>query len=142
MIDRMAIHMPRLVLSAFASHRRVSLPAIAVCALIFCLPGCHRSNRSTEETPDRTLSAYHADGQYGKLAIKYPLNETVFPPESVAPHSSGMMAAPGADSWVVTIAFGDGKGPLQGRGPFPQWTPDAEIWDSRQAAEPREPRPA
>ena len=128
----MAIHMPRLVLSAFASHRRVSLPAIAVSPpLIFCLPGCHRSNRSTEENPgDETLSAYHADGQYGKLAIKYPLNETVFPPEIVAPTFQWDDGPPGVDSWLVTIAFEDDKGPLRAVVHVPQWTPDAEIWDS------------
>jgi len=129
-IDRMAIHMPRFGVFALVSHRVVSLATIAVCALIFCLPGCHRSNRSTEENPgDETLSAYHADGQYGKLAIKYPLNETVFPPEIVAPTFQWDDGPTGVDSWLVTIAFEDDKGPLRAVVHVPQWTPDAETWD-------------
>ncbi|MGA2030652.1 MAG: tetratricopeptide repeat protein [Thermoguttaceae bacterium] len=123
--------MPRSALSVLFRDRGSAATLVGVCALLSCLHGCHRSTRSADEIlTDEALSAYRNGSECSKLSIKYPLDETVFPPEIVPPTFQWDDSRSGADAWLVTIAFQNGKEPLSAVVHVPQWTPDAGAWES------------
>jgi hypothetical protein len=76
------------------------------------------------------LAVYQQDADYGSITIEYPLDETLFPPESVPPVFRWKDSVPASRVWLVRIEFADGKTFMH----FPvwrqQWTPGKEDWDS------------
>ncbi len=57
------------------------------------------------------LGEYHSEADYAdyeELAIQYPLNGTLFPPEGVAPTIRWADGPSGANSWLVLIKYADG----------------------------------
>ncbi len=65
----------------------------------------------------------------GGLTIHYPLDETLFPPEIVAPTLRWTDGQSGADTWRITVRFHDGAGPLEFRTRQVQWKPDPRQWE-------------
>ncbi len=65
----------------------------------------------------------------GELAIKYPLDETLFPPEIVAPTFVWEDKTEGVKQWVVLLRFDDDSGEVL-RFPTaePRWRPAAADW--------------
>jgi len=64
----------------------------------------------------------------GRLDITYPLDETLFPPEIVAPTVLWNDATPGAERWEVLLRL-DGLGePLRFPASEPRWRPSEEDW--------------
>ena len=112
--------------SALRSVRHVG---IGVCALIACRVAACRQH-SPQPTADAILAGYSRDVQYGGLTIRYPLDETLFPPEIVPPTFRWEDAAPECDTWLVTVAFSDDRGPLSFLMHDREWTPGAEQWES------------
>ena len=64
----------------------------------------------------------------GRLEIKYPLDETLFPPEIVAPTFVWSDETPGVASWAVLLRFGDGKDVLRFAATEPSWRPSEQDW--------------
>ncbi|MFC1635360.1 hypothetical protein ACFL5Z_11005 [Planctomycetota bacterium] len=85
--------------------------------------------RTPDLSAEEVLALYEKNGTYDNLTIQYPLNETLFPPEIVAPTFRWEQGAPDADAWLVTLTFQDGKDPTQAITHEPKWTPDPEQWE-------------
>jgi len=56
---------------------------------------------------ENILAHYKHDAQYNSLTIRYPLNETLFPPEIVPPTFHWEDADSTSDTWLITIKFRD-----------------------------------
>ena len=88
----------------FYSILGIALVATAVGVALFL-----RSRRS--DLGSKILAAYREDADYEGLTIRYPLDETLFPPEIVAPTFRWEDSQPDADAWLVTVKFApDGSG--------------------------------
>jgi tetratricopeptide (TPR) repeat protein len=77
---------------------------------------------------EEILALYKHDARYNSLTIRYPLNETLFPPEVVPPVFHWEDANSTSDTWLISIKFIDDE-----RMNFlvrePQWTPDPNQWE-------------
>jgi len=67
--------------------------------------------------------------EYGGLTISYPLDETLFPPDIVAPTFRWKDSRDRSDRWQVTIDFPDGRSQLDCRVETTQWTPSDAQWE-------------
>jgi tetratricopeptide (TPR) repeat protein len=106
------------------AHLAVSATAVGVCALVLWL-----ILRVPPVEIAEVLSAYHEGTQYGQVTFTYPQDETLFPPEIVAP-TFRWRAAGGCDGWLVTVSFPDGPDRLNALAERTQWTPSDEQWRS------------
>jgi len=75
------------------------------------------------------LARYQEDVEYGRLAIGYPLDETLFPPEIVAP-TFRWNDNSGSDMWLVSISFRDNEGGMNVLANESGWTPEPEQWEA------------
>ncbi len=64
----------------------------------------------------------------GSLEITYPLDETLFPPDIVAPTVVWSDATAGVGQWTVLLKFGSGGEPLRFSTSEPRWRPSEEDW--------------
>jgi len=62
---------------------------------------------SLHKVISRAVKAASASGDLSSLAIDYPLDEAVFPPDMAAPTFVWSDPAPGADTWLVDVASND-----------------------------------
>ena len=95
--------------------------AIAVVLITFCKP---------KVRVEDILAVYRDEAEYSGLTILYPLNETLFPPEIVAPTFRWKDGKAESDTWLVTIKFQDDKGRMNFLTRKPQWTPQAGEWEA------------
>jgi len=63
--------------------------------------------RKPEPRVEDILAVYRDEAEYSGLTIRYPLNETLFPPEIVPPTFRWKDDSSGADRWLITIKFKD-----------------------------------
>ena len=75
------------------------------------------------------LAAYQDSPPYSQLKIEYPLDETLFPPEIVAPKFRWKDYNSRSDTWVVTIEFQEGTQRINSLVHKPQWKPEATLWE-------------
>jgi Flp pilus assembly protein TadD/dipeptidyl aminopeptidase/acylaminoacyl peptidase len=64
----------------------------------------------------------------GQLEIKYPLDETLFPPEIVAPTFVWSDATEGVESWKVLLRFAGDEALQRFEAAEPRWRPSAAEW--------------
>jgi tetratricopeptide (TPR) repeat protein len=64
----------------------------------------------------------------GRLSITYPLDETLFPPELVAPTFVWSDETEGVARWTVLVRFEPSAEPLRFQAVEPRWRPSAEDW--------------
>jgi hypothetical protein len=75
------------------------------------------------------LNAENNDVKHTKdLAITYPYDGTVFPPEIAAPIFQWTDQNPASTKWLLVFNFNNGKDPLYAISHTMQWTPDKETW--------------
>jgi Tfp pilus assembly protein PilF len=86
--------------SPVAHWRTVDL-VCALLAAVLALSAC--AGKSGPATLDFPMESS------GRLEINYPLDETLFPPEIVAPTFVWSDETPGVASWAVLLRFADGK---------------------------------
>lgn len=99
----------------------VSIVAVVVVILIaLYVPGPRAEN---------ILALYRDDAQYTGLTIRYPLNETLFPPEIVPPVFHWEDSNSTSDTWLITIRFQDGESRINFLVREPQWTPKPAQWE-------------
>ena len=79
--------------------------------------------------PEDILAAYRDEAEYSGLTVRYPLNDTLFPPEIVPPTFRWEDSKSQSDTWLITIKFQDDKGRMNFLTHDPEWTPDAEKWE-------------
>jgi hypothetical protein len=78
-------------------------------------------------SPDRAADATVAASQAG-LRITYPLEGTLFPPESVAPTFVWQDETGRADRWDVTVRDDTGREILRESVDTPRWRPSEDSW--------------
>ncbi|GAG26990.1 unnamed protein product, partial [marine sediment metagenome] len=79
---------------------------------------------------DDILAGYQEGAEYGVLTIKYPLDETLFPPEIIAPTFRWKDKHVKSDAWLVTIRFQDDKDRMNFLSRTTEWTPTNEQWQT------------
>ncbi|MBN2315070.1 MAG: hypothetical protein JXM79_14165, partial [Sedimentisphaerales bacterium] len=84
--------------------------------------------RMPDLSAENLLKLYEENVFYDRLTIHYPENETLFPPEIVAPTFRWTDDGSAVDAWLVTITFPDDKDRLNVITREPQWTPDPNQW--------------
>jgi tetratricopeptide (TPR) repeat protein len=67
-------------------------------------------------------------GPSGRLAITYPLDETLFPPEIVAPTFAWNDATEGVTRWALLLRFDTADEPLRFATAEPRWRPSEDQW--------------
>ncbi|NIM99033.1 MAG: hypothetical protein GTO24_13410, partial [candidate division Zixibacteria bacterium] len=67
--------------------------------------------------------------QYNSLTIRYPLNETLFPPEIVPPTFHWEDADSTSDTWLISIEFLDNDERMNFLVRESQWTPELAQWE-------------
>jgi len=76
------------------------------------------------------LASYSSDAEYKGLTIVYPLDQTVFPPEIVAPTFHWKDSNTKCNAWLVALRFEDGGQPMHFLAYQPEWTASAEQWET------------
>jgi len=79
---------------------------------------------------ENILAHYKHDAQYNSLTIRYPLNETLFPPEIVPPTFHWEDADSTSDTWLITIKFQDNDKRMNFLVQETQWTPGPTQWEA------------
>jgi tetratricopeptide (TPR) repeat protein len=104
-----------------------ALVPIALAAALV-LPGCDR-----DPSPQEMVGAAPA----ARLQITYPIEGTLFPPESVAPTFVWEDGTGKVDRWYVLVRDATGGEVLRASVDAPQWRPSEEAWRQikRQSAE-------
>jgi len=106
-----------------------SLGAATIIILVLIAIVFRRAEPGIEE-----IRALHRDGEpYSGLTIRYPLDETLFPPESVPPTFQWNDANPRSTLWLLTIEFQVGGSRMDFLCREPRWTPDPGQWDAIKA---------
>ncbi|MBC8471413.1 MAG: tetratricopeptide repeat protein [Planctomycetes bacterium] len=75
------------------------------------------------------LALYRDDAEYKSLVIRYPFNETLFPPEIVPPTFQWEDDSSKSDRWLLTINFQDNEERINILLNEPQWTPESDQWE-------------
>ena len=79
---------------------------------------------------DDILAGYSDETQYTGLTILYPLTETLFPPEIIAPTFRWKDDVSQSNLWLITIKFdGDGKR-INFLSRQSQWKPEEALWET------------
>lgn len=91
--------------------------------------GCKDKGASTIEPAGKGPAVVSAPdpGPIGNLAIIYPRNNTVFPPEAVPPRFRWTDDTPGVATWTVTVRCGAAPVTAPSGGDT-HWTPSEEQW--------------
>ncbi len=79
---------------------------------------------------DDILGAFNENIAYKGLTITYPLNETLFPPEIIAPTFHWEDGSSRSDTWLITIRFENGKGRMNFLSRGAEWRPADEQWET------------
>jgi tetratricopeptide (TPR) repeat protein len=90
----------------------------------------HTTSHKQSLTTDEILALYQENAGYSKLTIDYPLDETLFPTDIVAPTFHWEDGDSGADTWLITITFQDDKDRINALTNEPKWTPEPEQWEA------------
>jgi hypothetical protein len=75
------------------------------------------------------LAAYRETAFYPGLAIQYPLDETVFPPEMAPPMFRWQESQPGVNVWLVSFQFQEAQGGLNFFAQTTNWAPRVQEWE-------------
>ncbi len=84
--------------------------------------------RSKPVRIEAVLTAYQTAGSSGGLKIDYPCDQTLFPPEIVAP-TFRWTDDSGADTWVISTNFSDQQDAITSVSSEPNWTAGPKQWE-------------
>ncbi|MHC4751899.1 MAG: hypothetical protein ACYTFW_18750, partial [Planctomycetota bacterium] len=76
------------------------------------------------------LELYQDDAKYSGLTIRYPLDETLFPPEITPPKFYWKDDNSRSYIWLISIRFQDNKGRMNFFTREPRWTPEPAQWEA------------
>jgi hypothetical protein len=105
------------IVHAWTAASRAGLRLAA--ALVLCAWGQDSASATPLEFPSAPS---------GRLEISYPLDETLFPPEIVAPTFVWSDETEGVDRWLVLLRFDAAEELLRFPTSEPRWRPSAEDW--------------
>ncbi|MBN1508473.1 MAG: tetratricopeptide repeat protein [Sedimentisphaerales bacterium] len=100
----------------------VAATAVAVTGAILLVP---RSRMDPREVLESLAKAPPSQA----LVIEYPQDQTLFPPEIVAPTFRWKDGDYHSDLWLVTTEFADGRERINRFVPQSEWRPDAAVWE-------------
>ena len=104
----------------YKRHQFLGIPASFLLSGLLLLAGCDSdSSRPTPVFPESSS---------GALEINYPLDETLFPPDIVAPTFLWSDETEGVDEWSVLLRFGAADDVLSYRTTEPSWRPTEADW--------------
>jgi len=110
-------------------HRKSVGVALVVAVLIAATISYEALQPDTRRI-GRILAAYQEPGTYADIAIEYPLDGTLFPPELPPPTFHWKDSHPRSRRWLVHVAFADGKPGWDALVRRPRWTPGMQDWQS------------
>jgi tetratricopeptide (TPR) repeat protein len=84
----------------------------------------------SEVNAEMILAAYQADGDYGRLQIQYPLDETLFPSDICPPAFRWKDDNQSCDTWLVSIEFAGSEERINILAKQCDWTPKTAVWDA------------
>ena len=108
-------------------HSPSGIQAKSGVGVIFFALACLLSACKTNSESPNAASAF-PDAPPGQLEIAYPLNETLFPPDIVAPKFIWQDSTPNVNKWEVTLRFNDSSKDLSFTSDQTDWQPTEEIW--------------
>jgi hypothetical protein len=76
------------------------------------------------------LAAYDERAEHSGLAVKYPLDGTLFPPEIPPPTFRWADSRLQSGAWLVTLQFQDGGSRLNSLTRATEWTPSDRQWEA------------
>ncbi len=83
----------------------------------------------TGPDPQAVLESLAQVAAPGRLAIEYPLEGTLFPPEISAPAFRWEDESARSDLWLVSVEFADGRGRINCFAPQSEWRPEPAVWE-------------
>jgi tetratricopeptide (TPR) repeat protein len=112
-------------------HKSVTYLTLGVCAAFIAIAATLFIFSSTPDlSAEDVLALYDKDSAYDNLAIQYPFDQTLFPPDIVAPTFRWEEGNSGVDTWLVSIEFQDGKDRIHVLTGEPAWTPEPAQWEA------------
>ncbi len=112
--------MPRVRIYECARGQKAPLLTFLLLAVLLTLSACGRDSEPTALAPLAEPP--------GSLEVKYPLDETLFPPEIVAPTFVWSDDTTGVGQWDVLLRFGGETDPLRFATTEPSWRPSEADW--------------
>jgi len=90
----------------------------------------YRKQTISSKAVSSVLSLYNQESPYARIAVDYPLNDTIFPPEIPAPTFRWTNLDPRTDRWLVSFEFMDKLGRMNFQAKKTELTFTAEDWES------------
>lgn len=80
-------------------------------------------------TVDKIRASFDKDGKYSRISISYPQNETLFPPEIIAPHFRWKDDGNDSNTWLIHFDFHDDMSPIYAIIQKQEWQPADDEWE-------------
>jgi hypothetical protein len=109
-------------------RKKVVHAALVAAALIGTVV-LYRALRPASRRIEAILAACREQGTYSYLALEYPFDGTVFPPEVPPPTFRWKDYSRAACEWLVRVAVADGGPDLRLLVRRPRWTPGPQEWE-------------
>lgn len=90
----------------------------------------YRALRPGTRRIEAVLAAFGEQETYSYIALEYPFDGTLFPPEAPPPTFRWKDGSPEVRRWLVRVAVTDGEPDLRFLVRRPQWTPGPQDWES------------
>ncbi len=110
--------------------RRTIVSAVVIIAVLGVTVTVFMSQRTGDLCIDDILAAYQEDAEYDGIAITYPGDGTLFPPEMVPPIFEWKDSRPRCNVWLVRVESGGPEPPVHALSRRPQWTPTPPAWET------------
>ena len=89
----------------------------------------YRTLRPNTYRVEDILAVYQEHEDYNDIAVEYPLDETLFPPEMVPPVYRWNDSVTASRSWLIRFEFTDGKPCMDFIAKRQEWRPQPEDWE-------------
>jgi hypothetical protein len=127
-------------LKTMRNDKRIILFLFLAVALCHCtLTGRHDRGGAGVLTPaarnswQKLVTAGGSAPTRAVLAISYPYDGAVFPPEIAAPTFRWADDSPDSTDWLLVLRFSDGADPVYAMADKPHWQPDRATWEAIKA---------
>jgi hypothetical protein len=110
--------------------RKRNVGVALVTAVLIATAVLYKALQTDTRRLDAILAAYQEQGTFAYVALEYPFDGTLFPPEMVPPTFRWKDTSQASRRWLVRIAFTDGEPGLHFLVRRPQWTPGPQQWES------------
>jgi len=109
--------------------RKKSIYVFIFAAMLGLVAVLHSILRQNTCSIEDILAVYQQNADYNDITIKYPLDETLFPPEMVPPLFRWKDSVPASTAWLVRIEFADGDEFMHFAVRRQKWKPLSDEWE-------------